>query len=34
VCERLVKSDSEHRAPLQIARFYQCAECGYSERAA
>jgi Zn ribbon nucleic-acid-binding protein len=36
VSERLVKSESEHRAPAppQIARFYQCQDCGYSERAA
>jgi hypothetical protein len=36
VCERLVKSESEHRAPAppQIGRFYQCPDCGFCERAA
>jgi hypothetical protein len=34
ICERLIESESEHRAPTppQIGRFYSCPDCGYSER--
>jgi hypothetical protein len=33
VSERLVKSESEHRAPAppRIGRFYQCSDCEYVE---
>ena len=36
VSERLVKSESEHRAPAlpRIAQFYSCPDCGFCERAA